>query len=476
MNKSRAIQHWVDRLGLDRQAALTKWDEQVKVAKYSNNNGPVGQTLQIPVKVDEFLILEDAVIDEKSRELEHKRVKHNEEVQDLMEEGLKGRAATAEAIAEYGLSGMDNPEMVGNIFGRAASIAMPTASSAASSASDDAKKVPKNFDAASERLALKARMSQAVDKEASALMSALDEAEGSMDDAFHEALLSANTPSSEMEAMKLLRGRYAVGKALLGGFEPGKDAHDSAMAAEEDVLAYEAAIKENPEAQMPDVFKSVQPLRHVWSVLERELKGMSTHVEKKNIDNQFKPVLNMLAIMKTSLKSAADKLKKFSKDRQAREEKMKRQADQQALKQLKADSKKREAEEKKMNKAAEKQGRVESIFGIDFCKLGCRAMLPHDPRDEKITGLDFTKPFALKSDSPVCSNLHSVLGDARVVSCLDSFYNGFPGSVAALKGSKRFTTPVKESIALRSSILDQLSIADLHPGCAACLVFSLLGF
>ena len=102
------IQHWVDRLGLDRQAALTKWDEQVKVAKYSNNNGPVGQTLQIPVKVDEFLILEDAVIDEKSRELEHKRVKRNEEVQDLMEEGLKGRAATAEAIAEYGLSGMDN--------------------------------------------------------------------------------------------------------------------------------------------------------------------------------------------------------------------------------------------------------------------------------------------------------------------------------------------------------------------------------
>ena len=129
-----------------------------------------------------------------------------------------------------------------------------------------------------------------------------------------------------------------------------------------------------------------------------------------------------------------------------------------------------------MNKAAEKQGRVENIFGIDFCKLGCRAMLPHDPRDEKITGLDFTKPFALKSDSPVCSNLHSVLGDAHVVSCLDSFYNGFPGSVAALKGSKRFTTPVKESIALRSSILDQLSIADLHPGCAACLVFSLLGF
>ena len=136
---------------------------------------------------------------------------------------------------------------------------------------------------------------------------------------------------------------------------------------------------------------------------------MSTHAEKKNIDNQFKPVLNMLAIMKTSLKSAADKLKKCSKDRQAREEKMKRQADQQALKQLKADSKKREAEEKKMNEAAEKQGRVENIFGIDSCKLGCRAMLPHDPRDEKITGLDFTKPFALKSDSPVCSKLHSVL-------------------------------------------------------------------
>ena len=282
MNKSRAIQHWVDRLGLDRQAALTKWDEQVKVAKYSNNNGPVGQTLQIPVKVDEFLILEDAVTDEKSRELEHKRVKHNEEVQDLMEEGLKGRAATAEAIAEYGLSGMDNPEMVGNIFGRAASIAMPTASSAASSASDDAKKVPKNFDAASERLALKARMSQAVDKEASALMSALDEAEGSMDDAFHEALLSPNTPSSEMEAMKLLRGRYAVGKALLGGFEPGKDAHDSAMAAEEDVLAYEAAIKENPEAQMPDVFKSVQPLRRVWSVLERAQGHVHTCGEEEH--------------------------------------------------------------------------------------------------------------------------------------------------------------------------------------------------
>ena len=218
---------------------------------------------------------------------------------------------------------------------------MPTASSAASSASDDAKKVPKNFDAASERLALKARMSQAMDKEASALMSALDEAEGSMDDAFHEALLSPNTPSSEMEAMKLLRSRYAVGKAILGGSSRARMPMTQPWP-----LKRMCSIKENPEAQMPDVFKSVQPLRRVWGVLERELKGMSTHVEKKNIDNQFKPVLNMLAIMKTSLKSAADKLKKFSKDRQAREEKVKRQADQQALKQLKADSKKREAEEK----------------------------------------------------------------------------------------------------------------------------------
>ena len=29
--------------------------------------------------------------------------------------------------------------------------------------------------------------------------------------------------------------------------------------------------------------------------LEREFKNMSTHAEKKNIDNQLKPVLNMLA-------------------------------------------------------------------------------------------------------------------------------------------------------------------------------------
>ena len=48
------------------------------------------------------------------------------------------------------------------------------------------------------------------------------------------------------------------------------------------------------------------------------------------------------------------------------------------------------------------------------------------------------------------------MNDPNVVSALQSFYSGFPGSAAALQGSKRFTTPLKETQALRTDILQEL--------------------
>ena len=77
---------------------------------------------------------------------------------------------------------------------------------------------------------------------------------------------------------------------------------------------------------------------------------------------------------------------------------------------------------------------------------------------ETISGtdkIDWHKPFVMKVDDTL-PKVQAAMNDPNVVSALQSFYSGFPGSAAALQGSKRFTTPLKETQALRTDILQEL--------------------
>ena len=79
MHKSRAVGHWESRLNLDRQAALAKWDEEEAKARHKLFNGPSDSPLQIPVKLDDFIVVDDSIVDEKVKVKEHKRQKWSDE-------------------------------------------------------------------------------------------------------------------------------------------------------------------------------------------------------------------------------------------------------------------------------------------------------------------------------------------------------------------------------------------------------------
>ncbi|CAE7274092.1 unnamed protein product, partial [Symbiodinium sp. CCMP2456] len=457
MAKGRAVSHFMERFGLDRKQALDRWDAEVQAAKVTNHNGPVGSTLQIPVKLDDFLIVEDAIVDEKIKEKEHKRQKFTAETDELMDDGLLGRAGRDEDIEKFGLSKMDNPDLVSSLFGRPNKIQVDVSAPAAAEEKEDkgqGKEARKSFDPATEKLALQNKLNQMLDKEVVAFT----------DDDFDAAMASLETPLNELAAMKLLRARKLVAQALLGKYAPGKAQTDDPAKAQADVDHYEAVLQCNPEAELPETFAQMHPLLNISQKLASELKTLATPAERKSIESDFKPVVNVVSLMRSSLKSALDKTRKFSKDRQAREDRAKRQQDQQAVKAIATEKKKRDQEAQKINKAAEKQGRVDNIFGIDLLKLGIRA-LPHVPLEtaEDIKSLDFKKPFLFKTDSPALSELQAACQDPKIKTSLDSFYNGFPGSAAALKGTKRFTVMIKDTEPLRAKILENLQIPVLPP-------------
>ena len=467
MAKGRAVSHFMERLGLDRKQALDRWDSEVQAARVTNHNGPVGSTLQIPIKLDDFLIVEDAIVDEKIKEKEHKRQKFSAETDELMDDGLLGRAGRDEDIEKFGLSKMDNPDLVSSLFGRPSKIQVGASAPAAAEEKEDkgqGKESRKSFDPATEKLALQNKLNQMLDKEALALSNLLQEVVVFTDDDFDAAMASLETPLNELAAMKLLRARKLVAQALLGKYAPGKAQTDDPAKAQADVAHYEAVLQCNPEAELPETFAQMHPLLHISQKLSSELKTLATPAERKSIGSDFKPVVNVVSLMRTSLKSALDKTRKFSKDRQTREERAKRQQDQQAVKAIATEKKKRDQEAQKINKAAEKQGRVDNIFGIDLLKLGIRA-LAHVPLEtaEDIKSLDFKKPFLFKTESPALSQLQAACQDPKIKTSLESFYNGFPGSAAALKGTKRFTAMIKDTVPLRAKILENLQIPVLPP-------------
>ena len=100
-----------------------------------------------------------------------------------------------------------------------------------------------------------------------------------------------------------------------------------------------------------------------------------------------------------------------------------------------------------------------SMYDIDVAKLGVKNMDQLTLNSEgDIDKLDWSRPFVVMAESSVLKGVATMLSDSRVKATLDSFYQGFPGSAAALQGSKRFTTPVKESVLLQKMVLGDFKV------------------
>ena len=65
MHKARAVNHWIENEGLSKQEALQRWGDEELKAKHRLYKGPPDSKLQIPVKLEDFLVSEDAIIEEK---------------------------------------------------------------------------------------------------------------------------------------------------------------------------------------------------------------------------------------------------------------------------------------------------------------------------------------------------------------------------------------------------------------------------
>ncbi|CAE7215561.1 unnamed protein product [Symbiodinium natans] len=470
MHKKRAVNHWMERLGLERSEALTKWAEESEAAKYKLMNGPRDSPLQIPVKLDDFLVVEDSVIDEKSMVKDYKKVKHSAEAEQLMEEALEGRAFTDNDIERYGIDAA-NSDLVNSVFGRKIALRPPTAAEGSASAAEDtaeqepgpAKKA-KTFDAGTERMAITNKLIAAVDKELEALKTCRSDVATFLQDMDVENMCnSPDTPASERDAIRLLDARFKLSEKLVGSYEPGKAlASDEVVA--KDTAAYAAAFQ-TEVAEMPDMFAQAYPVSHIVRQVQIEVKNVNSQAERKALEQDFKPVINLLGVMRSSLKSAHDKIKKFAKDKTSKQEREKRAADAAQMKAISTEKRKREAEERKLTKAAEKQGRVGSLWDIDYVKLGVQVMsheILKEPGD--FQKLNFSRPWIARYSLSTLPNTKKVVEDAKIQSCLASFYNGFPGSAASLQGTRRFTQAVKETNDLRDMVLKEFGIAESRPG------------
>ena len=470
MHKARAVNHWIENEGLSKQEALQRWDDEELKAKHRLYKGPPDSKLQIPVKLEDFLVSEDAIIEEKVKTRDFRRVKHTQEADDLMEEGLmSGRGWSSEDVEKNFGMPSESADLAASIFGRRAKLpqCVAPAASAAPSAEEPPKARGKAFDAATERVALVTKLTSIVDKEVETLVATHKEVQAFMDADFQAALVSVDTPANDLDAMKLLAARYEVSKTILGKYVPGKALPEEGIIQADE--ANYARVLATEAAELPDMFGVGCPVLKMLSMLHEEVKGVASSADKKVIETEFRPAANLLAVMKTSLKSALDKIRKFHRERQAREDKQRRAQEAAQVKLLNSEKKKREADEKKLNRAAEKQGRVSSLYEIDFVKLGIRVMEQVTLKNEDdVRRLDFGKPFIVKQESEALQSLQKVLQDKKIRSGLDSFYNGFPGSAASLQGSRRFTSPIAQSKPLRDLLLKDFGVEEsLEGGCLA---------
>ena len=103
------------------------------------------------------------------------------------------------------------------------------------------------------------------------------------------------------------------------------------------------------------------------------------------------------------------------------------------------------------------------IFSIDLVKLQAKCM--DAIKFEDTQAVDWKKPFVARTDDVASAfpAVQALLADNTVTNSLQSFYMGFPGSQAALQGSRRFTCPVKMTQELRSNVLQELGVRDQLP-------------
>ena len=197
----------------------------MSIAKYTKQADD-GQT-SIPVKVEDFIISEDNVINEKSKEKEFRRGKYKAEEEELMDEALEdGRAAPEEDLKRFHLPGMGNAGLVSSVFGRSMPIRRPAPDEATgtegSSASHDAEnKRLKAFDAGMEKLALQQRLLQSTDREITSLLNVQNDVDNFLQEFHATPGAEDELPGNEREAMALMTARRTVSKALVGRYTEG---------------------------------------------------------------------------------------------------------------------------------------------------------------------------------------------------------------------------------------------------------------
>ena len=226
---------------------------------------------------------------------------------------------------------------------------------------EPSKKVGKTFDAATERVALITKVLTSFDKEVQPLLQIQADVVQIMDADFEASLGSSETPSSERDAVRLLKCRWQVSQALVGDYNIGKPVSEDPAIVEAEDAAYELSMKDNP-AEVPNMFLRANCCSKVIHILQDSAESITSVAEKKQLEADFKPVSNLIGVMKTSLRTAFDKVKRMVKEKESKLEKERKASDAAAVKQLNIEKKKREAEEKKLSKAAEKQGKVNTLL------------------------------------------------------------------------------------------------------------------
>ncbi|CAE7855903.1 unnamed protein product, partial [Symbiodinium sp. KB8] len=228
MHKSRAIQHWCERLGIDRREASLKWDVEVEKAKHKLMTGPKESPLTIPVKIDDFLVFENAIEHEKSKESEFKQQKYKDETSQMMDEALEGAANTD--WHRYGLDmPADSSDLVNSVFGRSARLTAPSASSASALQSSEEQQEPppkktKAFDSGTERNAVLTKLTTNLGREIQGLQAMQDEAQAFLQDPdFVAANGDKELANHERQSTSLLNARIRLSLAFLGSYRPGKE-------------------------------------------------------------------------------------------------------------------------------------------------------------------------------------------------------------------------------------------------------------
>ena len=124
---------------------------------------------------------------------------------------------------------------------------------------------------------------------------------------------------------------------MIGSYTAGQTDVDQ-IAADQDSQRLLRCLQTTP-AELPDIFKNVDPLSSCVRQLAQELENITDVASKKSLEAEFRPVVNVVAIMKTSFKASLDKYVKFGKARAANAAKQKEAEERKEVKALQQEKK-----------------------------------------------------------------------------------------------------------------------------------------